>query len=65
MAAPTEVSWFQEHAELSLRLIRDAGVGTAASINLHGAQFFFEVLDGNRGPIIPRGISPVKETWQL
>jgi ubiquinone/menaquinone biosynthesis C-methylase UbiE len=30
--APTEVSWFQEHAELSLRLIRDAGVDTAASI---------------------------------
>jgi len=30
--APTEVSWFQEHADLSLRLIRDAGVDTAASM---------------------------------
>ena len=30
--APTEVSWFQEHAELSLGMIRDAGVGTYASI---------------------------------
>lgn len=30
--AVTEVSWFQEHAELSLRLIRDAGVETSASI---------------------------------
>ena len=27
-----EVSWFQEHAELSLRLIRDAGVPYTASI---------------------------------
>lgn len=30
--APTEVSWFQEHAELSLKLIRDAAVPTSASI---------------------------------
>jgi ubiquinone/menaquinone biosynthesis C-methylase UbiE len=30
--AVTEVSWFQEHAELSLRLIRDAGVEASASI---------------------------------
>ena len=30
--AATAVSWFQEHAELSLRLIRDAGVPLAASI---------------------------------
>jgi len=30
--AVTEVSWFQEHAELSLKLIRDAGVDTSASI---------------------------------
>lgn len=28
----TEVSWFQEHAELSLKLIRQAGVSTSASI---------------------------------
>jgi SAM-dependent methyltransferase len=30
--APTEVSWFQEHAELSLKLIRGAAVPTSASI---------------------------------
>lgn len=30
--AATEVSWFQEHAELSLKLIREAGVHTSASI---------------------------------
>lgn len=30
--APTEVSWFQEHAALSLRLIQDAGVPRSASI---------------------------------
>lgn len=30
--APTEVSWFQEHAELSLRLIRGAGIPVSASI---------------------------------
>jgi len=30
--APTEVSWFQEHARLSLKLIRDAGVSHSASI---------------------------------
>lgn len=30
--AATEVSWFQEHAELSLRLIRGAGVPRSASI---------------------------------
>lgn len=30
--APTEVSWFQEHAELSLKLIRDAAVPMSASI---------------------------------
>jgi len=30
--APTEVSWFQEHAQLSLKLIRDAGVSHSASI---------------------------------
>jgi 2-polyprenyl-3-methyl-5-hydroxy-6-metoxy-1,4-benzoquinol methylase len=28
----TQVSWFQEHAELSLKLIRDAGVPLSASI---------------------------------
>ena len=28
----TEVSWFQEHAQLSLKLIREAGVPTSASI---------------------------------
>jgi ubiquinone/menaquinone biosynthesis C-methylase UbiE len=28
----TEVSWFQEHAALSLKLIREAGVPTSASI---------------------------------
>jgi SAM-dependent methyltransferase len=28
----TEVSWFQEHAELSLKIIRDAGVATSAAI---------------------------------
>lgn len=28
----TEVSWFQEHADLSLKIIRDAGVATSASI---------------------------------
>lgn len=28
----TEVSWFQEHALLSLRLIREAGVPTSASV---------------------------------
>ena len=30
--AANEVSWFQEHAALSLKLIRDAGVPAAASI---------------------------------
>jgi len=30
--APTEVSWFQEHAQLSLKLIRDAGVSHSAAI---------------------------------
>jgi ubiquinone/menaquinone biosynthesis C-methylase UbiE len=30
--AATEVSWFQPHAQLSLKLIRDAGVPTSASI---------------------------------
>lgn len=30
--APDAVSWFQEHAELSLRLIRDTGVPHSASI---------------------------------
>ena len=30
--APTEVSWFQEHAELSLKLIRDAAIPMSASI---------------------------------
>src|SRR5262245_54000217 len=30
--APTEVSWFQEHAALSLKLIREAGVTSSASI---------------------------------
>lgn len=30
--AANEVSWFQEHAALSLKLIRDAGVPTSASI---------------------------------
>lgn len=30
--AATEVSWFQEHAQLSLKLIREAGVPTTASI---------------------------------
>jgi 2-polyprenyl-3-methyl-5-hydroxy-6-metoxy-1,4-benzoquinol methylase len=30
--ATNEVSWFQEHAELSLKLIRDAGVPCTASI---------------------------------
>lgn len=30
--ASDEVSWFQEHAELSLKLIRDAGVPCTASI---------------------------------
>lgn len=30
--AVTAVSWFQEHAELSLRLIRDAGIPLTASI---------------------------------
>jgi 2-polyprenyl-3-methyl-5-hydroxy-6-metoxy-1,4-benzoquinol methylase len=30
--APTEVSWFQEHAELSLKLIRSAAIPTSASI---------------------------------
>ena len=30
--AANEVSWFQEHAELSLKLIRDAGSSLAASI---------------------------------
>lgn len=30
--ATDEVSWFQEHAELSLKLIRNAGVAPAASI---------------------------------
>ena len=30
--AATEVSWFQEHALLSLKLIRDAGVPSAAAI---------------------------------
>lgn len=29
--APTEVSWFQEHDALSLRLIQDAGVPRSAS----------------------------------
>lgn len=33
----TEVSWFQEHADLSLKLIRDAGVpGAAAIIDVGG-----------------------------
>jgi 2-polyprenyl-3-methyl-5-hydroxy-6-metoxy-1,4-benzoquinol methylase len=33
----TEVSWFQEHAELSLRLIQDAGTpGTASIIDVGG-----------------------------
>jgi 2-polyprenyl-3-methyl-5-hydroxy-6-metoxy-1,4-benzoquinol methylase len=30
--ADTEVSWFQEHAKLSLKLIRDANIPTSASI---------------------------------
>jgi len=30
--ADTEVSWFQEHAQLSLKLIRDANIPTSASI---------------------------------
>ncbi len=30
--AVDEVSWFQEHAELSLKLIRDAGIALTASI---------------------------------
>lgn len=30
--ADTEVSWFQQHAALSLKLIRDAGIPTSASI---------------------------------
>jgi ubiquinone/menaquinone biosynthesis C-methylase UbiE len=30
--AATEVSWFQEHARLSLKLIRDAAIPTSASI---------------------------------
>ncbi len=30
--AATEVSWFQEHAQLSLKLILDAGIPTSASI---------------------------------
>jgi len=30
--AANEVSWFQEHAELSLKLIREAGVPPSASI---------------------------------
>ncbi len=30
--AATEVSWFQEHARLSLKLILDAGIPTSASI---------------------------------
>lgn len=30
--ASTEVSWFQEHAALSLKLIRDAGTPTSAAI---------------------------------
>lgn len=30
--AATEVSWFQEHAALSLRLIREAGIASSASI---------------------------------
>jgi 2-polyprenyl-3-methyl-5-hydroxy-6-metoxy-1,4-benzoquinol methylase len=35
--APTEVSWFQEHAALSLKLIRDARVpATAAIIDVGG-----------------------------
>jgi ubiquinone/menaquinone biosynthesis C-methylase UbiE len=30
--ATTEVSWFQQHAQLSLKLIREAGIPTSASI---------------------------------
>ncbi|MCL4182365.1 MAG: class I SAM-dependent methyltransferase [Burkholderiaceae bacterium] len=30
--ATTQVSWFQEHAEVSLKLIRDAGISCQASI---------------------------------
>ncbi|MBN59491.1 class I SAM-dependent methyltransferase [Thalassolituus sp. UBA3500] len=30
--ASTEVSWFQEHAELSMKLIQDVGIPTSASI---------------------------------
>jgi 2-polyprenyl-3-methyl-5-hydroxy-6-metoxy-1,4-benzoquinol methylase len=30
--APTEVSWFQQHAELSLRLVRETGISLNASI---------------------------------
>ncbi|MEO7973657.1 MAG: class I SAM-dependent methyltransferase [Thermoanaerobaculia bacterium] len=30
--APTEVSWFQEHAALSLKLIREAGVSCSAPV---------------------------------
>jgi 2-polyprenyl-3-methyl-5-hydroxy-6-metoxy-1,4-benzoquinol methylase len=30
--SPNEVSWFQEHAELSLKIIRNAGIPTSASI---------------------------------
>ncbi len=30
--SPTEVSWFQEHAALSVKLIDDAGIPTSASI---------------------------------
>ncbi len=30
--AATEVSWFQEHAQLSLKLIQEGGIPTAASI---------------------------------
>jgi 2-polyprenyl-3-methyl-5-hydroxy-6-metoxy-1,4-benzoquinol methylase len=30
--APTQVSWFQEHAALSLKLIRETGVPSSASI---------------------------------
>ena len=30
--ASTEVSWFQEHAELSMNLIQNVGIPTSASI---------------------------------
>lgn len=30
--SPTEVSWFQEHADLSLNLIKNIGISTSASI---------------------------------